>query len=149
MRGNRWEVPWAGWRKDRRAAGGRKTGVAFSFLASLAPTPLPPDSSLSHQSTCSAGVSINSDTQKASQTYSKHARRPHVCLALAWALGTQSGSCLVPPSRNSQARRGGRLRGSTVWLAQWQKKAQGDSGGQGSRRASWRRWPLSYSLKSG
>ena len=50
--------------------------------ATLAPTPLPQNWSLGHQSTCSAGVSIISDTQKASQTFSKHARRPHVCLAL-------------------------------------------------------------------
>ena len=67
----------------------RKKGCqCLHFLTSqalpttLAPTPLPPNRSLSHQSTCSAGVSTISDTQKASQTFSKYSRRPHVCLAL-------------------------------------------------------------------
>ena len=67
----------------------RKKGCqCLHFLTSqalpvtLAPTPLRPNWSLSHQSTCSSGISISSDTQKASQTQTKHSRRPHVCLAL-------------------------------------------------------------------
>ena len=55
----------------------------------------------------------------------------------------------IQSSRNSQARRGGRLGRQHSMTSTVTEESAGDSGGQRSRRASWGRWPLSYSWKSG
>ena len=74
----------------------------------LWPHPIPNTAHRSHQSTCSAGVYSVSCTQEASQTPSKHSRRPHLCLAWAKLWGHSMGHSSSLPSRNSQARRGDR-----------------------------------------